>query len=55
MLFTLLSCSPQDEYAATPLIAACGENYIEVARFLVERGASMDYQNKVFDMLFFVF
>ena len=50
MLFTSsLLCSPQDEYAATPLIAASGENHIEVARFLVEHGANIDYQNKVFD------
>ena len=47
MLFTL-SCSPQDVYAATPLIAASGKNHIEVARFLVEHGASTDYQKKVF-------
>ena len=43
----------QDEYAATPLIAASGKNYIEVARFLVEHGANINYQNKVFDILFF--
>ena len=51
MLFTssLLSYSPQDEYAATPLIAASGENHIEVARFLIEHGANIDYQNEVFD------
>ena len=54
MLFTssLLSCSLQDEYAATPLIAASGKNHIEVARFLIEHGASVNYQNKVFDILF---
>ena len=54
MLFTssLLSCSPQEVYAATPLIAASDENHIEVARFLVECGASIDYQNKVFDIHF---
>ena len=58
MLFTssLLSCSPQDGIdAATPLIAASGENHIEVARFLVEHGASINYQNQVFDILFFLF
>ena len=50
MLFTssLFSCSPQSEYAATPLITASGENHIEVARFLVEHGASVNYQTKVF-------
>ena len=54
MLFTssLLSCSPQGEFAATPLIAASDKNHIEVARFLIEHGASIDYQTKVFDNLF---
>ena len=49
LLFTssLLSCSPQGEYAATPLIIASAENRIEVIRFLVEHGASVNYQNKV--------
>ena len=50
VLFTssLLSCSSQDsDIAATPLIAASGENHIEVAKFLVEHGASIDYQNQV--------
>ena len=58
MLFTcsLLSRSPQSEYAATPLITASGENHIEVARFLVEHGASVNYQTKVFFLNnFFVF
>ena len=54
MLFTssLLLYSPQDGVASTPLIAASDENHIEVARFLIDRGASIDYQNKVFDILF---
>ena len=51
VLFTL-SCSPQDVYAATSLIAASGKNHIEVARFLVEHGASTDYQKKVLYDLF---
>ena len=45
-IFTM-SCLPQDEYAATPLIAASVENHIEVARFLVEHGASINYRTKV--------
>ena len=54
VLFTssLLSCLPQDEYAATPLITASVENHVEVARMLIKYGASTDYQNKVFDNLF---
>ena len=48
-LCTLLSCSSQDAPFATPLIAASGKNHIEVARFLIEHGASINYQNQVFD------
>ena len=49
MLFisSLLSCPLQDEYASNPLIIASAENHIEVARFLVEHGASINYQDKV--------
>ena len=51
----LLSCSPQDDdVAPTPLIAASVQNHFEVARFLVEHGASSDYQNKVFLTTLFV-
>ena len=46
---SLLSCSSQGEPFATPLMAASGINHIEVARFLVEHGASINYQNQVFD------
>ena len=57
MLFTssLLSCSPQEPPCATPLIAASIQNHIKVARFLVERGASINYQNKVFDINIFAY
>ena len=57
-LFTssLLSCSPQDGVIApTPLIAASGKNHIEVARFLIKHGASIDYQNQVLISFFFCF
>ena len=47
ILSSLLSCSPQGEYASNPLIAASDENHIEVARFLIEHGASVNYQDKV--------
>jgi ankyrin repeat protein len=45
---SLLSCSSQDEYAATPLIAASDKNHIEVTRFLIVHRASVNYQTKVF-------
>ena len=44
----LLSCSSQDAPFATPLIAASDKNHIEVARFLIEHDASVNYQNQVF-------
>ena len=46
--YSLLSCSPQNEYAATPLIIASDVNHIEMARFLVKHGASVNFQNQVF-------
>ena len=45
---TLLLCSSQDAPFATPLIAASGKNHTEVTRFLIEHGASVNYQNQVF-------
>ena len=38
---------PQDQFAATPLMAACHENKLEVAEFLIQKGANMDLQTKV--------
>ena len=54
VLFTssLLSCLPQEEPCATPLITASIENHIQVVRFLIQSGASINKQNKVFDNLF---
>ena len=54
MLFTssLLSCLPQDEFAATPLMAASDENHPEVTRFLIASGADLNCQTKVFDNMF---
>ena len=43
---------PQDRFAATPLIAACDENKLEVAEFLIQKGANMDLQNKVISTLY---
>ena len=56
MLFTssLLSCLPQGKHAATPLLTASVENHIEVARFLIEHGASINYLSKVFDNFLYV-
>jgi hypothetical protein len=38
---------PQETTRATPLSAACDENRLDVASFLIEKGASIDYQNTV--------
>ena len=43
---------PQDQFAATPLIAACGENKLEVAKFLIQKGANMNLQTKVVNTLY---
>ena len=38
---------PQDKYGATPLIVACGENHLEVVKFLTDHGADINLQTKV--------
>ena len=42
---------PQTKVAATPLMAACGKNKLEVAKFLIQKGANMDLKNKVISTL----
>ena len=37
----------QDEYGDTPLIAACRRGHVETARILLDHGANVDHQNKV--------
>ena len=37
----------QDDLGFTALGIACQEGFVEVARLLIERGAAIDYQNKV--------
>ena len=39
--------SPQDEFGATPLMAACDENHLEVVGFLIENGTDVNLQTKV--------
>ena len=39
---------PQDQFAATPLLTACEHNRLEVAQFLIQKGANIDYISKVF-------
>ena len=43
---------PQDQFAATPLIVACGNNKLEVAKYLLQKGANMDLRNKVISTLY---
>ena len=43
---------PQTQIAATPLIGACNNNKLKVARFLIQEGANMDLQNKVVSTLY---
>ena len=37
----------QDDLGFTALGAACQQGHVDVARLLIERGAAIDYQNKV--------
>ena len=37
----------QDHLGATALVVACERGHVDVARLLIERGAVIDYQNKV--------
>ena len=37
----------QDEWGDTPLIEACGEGHVMVAAVLIEKGALINYKNKV--------
>ena len=37
----------QDDLGFTALGIACQEGHVNVARLLIERGAAIDYQNKV--------
>ena len=40
---------PQDQFAATPLLAAGNNNHPQVASYLISKGANINYQNKVID------
>ena len=47
-MYTLLALYvPQDNLAATPLITACFDNHPQVARYLISKGARVNYQQKV--------
>ena len=37
----------QNEYGTTALIPACGEGHVMVAAVLIEKGALVNYQNRV--------
>ena len=37
----------QDDYGDTALIPACGAGHVMVAAVLIEKGALVNYQNKV--------
>ena len=36
-----------DLYCSTALVVSCENGHVDVARLLIERGAAIDYQNKV--------
>ena len=37
----------QDDFGSTALVISCEEGHVDVARLLIERGAAIDYQDKV--------
>ena len=37
----------QDEFGANPLLTACACNHLEIVNFLINNGASVNFQNKV--------
>ena len=42
----------QNEYGDTALLGACGEGHVMVAAVLIEKGALVNYQNKVCPLWF---
>ena len=44
----------QNEYGNTALLGACGEGHVTTAALLIEKGATVDYQNKV-RLLYYVY
>ena len=45
----------QDEFGDTPLIEACDGGYVAIAALLVDKGARIDYKNKVANYCLFVY
>ena len=43
---------PQSQIAPTPLLAACNENKVDVAEYLITKKANINYQNKVINCLY---
>ena len=43
---------PQDQFAATPLLTACYDNKVDVASYLIQQRANLNYQNKVINCLY---
>ena len=43
---------PQDDLAATPLLMACVNNHLQVAGYLISKGADVNYKNKVIHYLY---
>ena len=43
---------PQGQVAATPLLTACFDNQVDVAKYLITKKANINYQNKVINCLY---
>ena len=49
-LYTVGIYVPQDQIAGTPLLTACNENHLQVAKYLIEKGANMNCLTKVISL-----
>ena len=47
-LYEVAVCIQQDEIGANPFLTACVCNHLKIVDFLINNGASVNLQNKVF-------
>ena len=54
-LYCFVFCVLKDQFADTPLMATCKQNHLQVATYLIEQGANINYQDKVVNYLHCLF
>jgi ankyrin repeat protein len=52
LMIILMYIAPQDERGNAALSRACAGGYVETARVLLDHGAYVDQQNKVFEFYY---